>query len=53
MMLKFTTSLIAVCGLVMSFNSYSALEIVITEGTDTARPIAVVPFSWNGPGSMP
>ncbi|MFQ3237351.1 MAG: TolB protein, partial [Paraglaciecola sp.] len=42
-----------VCGLVMSFNSYSALEIVITEGTDTARPIAVVPFSWNGPGSMP
>lgn len=53
MMLKFRASLIAVCGLVMSFNSYSALEIVITEGTDTARPVGVVPFSWNGPGSMP
>ncbi|MFQ3196502.1 MAG: TolB protein [Paraglaciecola sp.] len=53
MMLKFRISMIAVCGLVMSFNSYSALEIVITEGIDTARPVAVVPFSWNGPGSMP
>jgi TolB protein len=53
MMLKFRASLIAVCGLVMSFNSYSALEIVITEGTDTARPVGVVPFSWNGPGEMP
>ena len=36
-----------------SFNSFSALEIVITEGVDTSRPIGVVPFKWVGEGVMP
>lgn len=29
------------------------VRIVIDEVMDSARPIAVVPFKWNGPGSAP
>lgn len=36
-----------------SFSSQATLEIVITEGIDTARPIGIVPFKWKGPGVMP
>tara|TARA_R110002167_G_scaffold11677_3_gene50936 strand:+ start:841 stop:2211 length:1371 start_codon:yes stop_codon:yes gene_type:complete len=37
----------------VSFRSFAALEIVITEGIDSSRPIGVVPFKWIGEGVMP
>jgi len=33
--------------------SRAEVRIVIDEVMDSARPIAVVPFKWNGPGSAP
>ena len=33
--------------------SRAEVRIVIDEVMDSARPIAVIPFKWNGPGSAP
>jgi len=33
--------------------SIADVRIIITEGVNTAKPIAVVPFKWNGNGAPP
>jgi TolB protein len=39
--------------LAMSFNAQANLTIRITQGSDKATPIALVPFAWRGSGALP
>ncbi|WP_354623960.1 Tol-Pal system beta propeller repeat protein TolB [Psychromonas sp. MME2] len=39
--------------IVFSANVSARLEILITEGVNSARPVAVVPFQWVGAGDKP
>ncbi len=45
--------LILAAGLLLSFNSYAQLQIVITQGVDNPVQIAIVPFEWTGFGVAP
>lgn len=45
--------LLALALLLLSFNAQANLTIRITQGSDQTTPIAVVPFAWQGSGSLP
>jgi TolB protein len=52
MIRKLLTSLFLIVSLI-STSANATLEIVITEGIDTARPIAIVPFKYEGLTQFP
>ena len=52
MIKKLITGLL-ILGASLSPMANAALELVITEGIDSARPIGIVPFKWEGTTKLP
>ena len=47
-MLKFIRNTVLFITLALSSQVKASLEIVITEGIDSARPVAILPFTFKG-----
>lgn len=45
--------IVGLCAVLLSMSTQAALKIEITEGVDSALPLAIVPFGWAGTAALP